>query len=488
MKYFTLYELCKSDTAKKQNIDNFPTWEVVDNLKELVENVLDPLREWFKKPINVNSAYRSQKLNKAVGGVNNSLHCFDRNTEILTNNGWRTYKTIKPYDKVLSMNLETQLLEFVDIDSIQIQPYKGNLIYADNKHVQFAVTDEHRMVVRTPYHKYVRKTDRALTEAEQRYFDSLKTDNDKFHIELSKDIIGKRRIFKTAGISAHTNEYDVNVLRMCMAVISDGFIQKKNGIGNPNIAFNLKKERDKQELEDILNKLGWKYNKYYSHAHEKCGTEGVYHYYIGYSECAEVLEIIGLNKKIPRWLLTLKPEILRQLVITYAKFDGSFDKREGNNGITIFSIDEHNIDMLQAMCVLCGMRCVKKEFKNYETNIENKHYTLKEFYNLYITQNTDESRMQEGSYHRFYYNSIVWCVNNRNTTLVTRRNGKVSIQGNCKGMAADIDAGSVEENKKLFNYIKDNFEFDQLIDEKGLSWVHVSFKKNNNRKQVLYIK
>ena len=55
------------------------------------------------------------------------------------------------------------------------------------------------------------------------------------------------------------------------------------------------------------------------------------------------------------------------------------------------------------------------------------------------------------------------------------------------GMAADIDVGSVEENKKLFDYIKDNLEFDQLIDEKHLSWVHVSYHENNNRKQVLYL-
>lgn len=85
MKYFTLYELCKSDTAKKQNIDNFPTWEVVDNLKRIVEEILDPLREWYGKPINVNSGYRSQKLNKAVGGVNNSFHLSGCSVDIDTN-------------------------------------------------------------------------------------------------------------------------------------------------------------------------------------------------------------------------------------------------------------------------------------------------------------------------------------------------------------------------------------------------------------------
>jgi hypothetical protein len=56
------------------------------------------------------------------------------------------------------------------------------------------------------------------------------------------------------------------------------------------------------------------------------------------------------------------------------------------------------------------------------------------------------------------------------------------------GKAIDIDAGSVAENKKLFDYIKDNLEFDQLIWEKGGAWVHVSYNKGNNRKQILSIK
>lgn len=55
------------------------------------------------------------------------------------------------------------------------------------------------------------------------------------------------------------------------------------------------------------------------------------------------------------------------------------------------------------------------------------------------------------------------------------------------GMAADLDVGNKEENKKLFNYIKDNLEFDQLIDEKDLAWVHVSYNENKNRNQVLYL-
>lgn len=74
MKYFTLKELTRSATAEAKGIDNTPTPEVEKNLTLLVENVLDPLREIYGKPITVNSGYRCQELNKAVGGSKTSDH------------------------------------------------------------------------------------------------------------------------------------------------------------------------------------------------------------------------------------------------------------------------------------------------------------------------------------------------------------------------------------------------------------------------------
>lgn len=53
----------------------------------------------------------------------------------------------------------------------------------------------------------------------------------------------------------------------------------------------------------------------------------------------------------------------------------------------------------------------------------------------------------------------------------------------CKGEAADITG---YDNKKLFDLLKNNFDFDQLIDEKNLHWVHVSYtNRYKNRKQIL---
>lgn len=56
-----------------------------------------------------------------------------------------------------------------------------------------------------------------------------------------------------------------------------------------------------------------------------------------------------------------------------------------------------------------------------------------------------------------------------------------------KGRSIDIDAGSIEENKKLFDWCKANLKYDQLINEYNFSWVHISFHLGNNRNQILVI-
>lgn len=62
----------------------------------------------------------------------------------------------------------------------------------------------------------------------------------------------------------------------------------------------------------------------------------------------------------------------------------------------------------------------------------------------------------------------------------------------CKGQAIDMDAGSKEENKKIYDWCKANLIFDQILwefgDDIGPDWVHISFNAGNNRNQALIIK
>ena len=74
MKYFTIQELTRSATARRLGIDNTPPASAVKALHELVDCVLDPLREAWGGPIKVNSGYRCPLLNEAVGGTPTSQH------------------------------------------------------------------------------------------------------------------------------------------------------------------------------------------------------------------------------------------------------------------------------------------------------------------------------------------------------------------------------------------------------------------------------
>ena len=73
---FTLEELIRSNTAERMGIDNVPKDEkVVENLRSLCLEVLQPLRDYVGAPVHINSGYRCPELNMTVGGVKNSQHC-----------------------------------------------------------------------------------------------------------------------------------------------------------------------------------------------------------------------------------------------------------------------------------------------------------------------------------------------------------------------------------------------------------------------------
>lgn len=74
MKYFKFEQWAVSSTAKQKGIDNSVPPNFQPRVKELVEKILDPLREAWGSDITVTSGYRSAELNKAVGGSNTSAH------------------------------------------------------------------------------------------------------------------------------------------------------------------------------------------------------------------------------------------------------------------------------------------------------------------------------------------------------------------------------------------------------------------------------
>lgn len=84
MKHFTITELCHSNTADYLGINNSCREEHIVNLTALVDNVLDPLREWYGKSILVNSGYRCAELNNAINGSSTSQHMRGQAADVTT--------------------------------------------------------------------------------------------------------------------------------------------------------------------------------------------------------------------------------------------------------------------------------------------------------------------------------------------------------------------------------------------------------------------
>lgn len=87
MKYFTIEELCQSETADKLKIDNTPSEEIIEHLTLLTDCLLDPLREAWGSAIIINSGYRCPILNKAVGGSKTSSHMSGWSVDMRPKNG-----------------------------------------------------------------------------------------------------------------------------------------------------------------------------------------------------------------------------------------------------------------------------------------------------------------------------------------------------------------------------------------------------------------
>lgn len=80
--HISFKEATYSNTAIDKGISNEPNAEQLSNMKRVAELVFEPLRAWYGKPIKINSFFRSEKLNVAVGGAKNSDHKFGRAIDI----------------------------------------------------------------------------------------------------------------------------------------------------------------------------------------------------------------------------------------------------------------------------------------------------------------------------------------------------------------------------------------------------------------------
>ena len=81
-KHISYKEATRSATALRLGIENIPNEYQLQNMEMIAKKVFEPLREAVDAPIKINSFFRCEELNKAIGGSSKSQHCQGRAIDI----------------------------------------------------------------------------------------------------------------------------------------------------------------------------------------------------------------------------------------------------------------------------------------------------------------------------------------------------------------------------------------------------------------------
>lgn len=104
-KFFTIEEMCRSNTARAKKLRNDPDLFVADNLNYLIDNLLDPIRERFGGPITVTSGYRNPILNRIVMGSATSQHLTGEAADLVCSDNKCLFNLIResglPFDQLI---------------------------------------------------------------------------------------------------------------------------------------------------------------------------------------------------------------------------------------------------------------------------------------------------------------------------------------------------------------------------------------------------
>ena len=143
---FSLKEMTQSQTALRNNIENEPDEQQIENIKQLVVNVLQPLRDYYQLPLKITSGFRSPELCKMIGSTTKSQHC--------ANNGAAADFEIPGHD---NKEVASHIKNNFDFDQLILEYYDDLDMNSGWIHCSFQLMEgRHEALIKdkTGYHKW----------------------------------------------------------------------------------------------------------------------------------------------------------------------------------------------------------------------------------------------------------------------------------------------------------------------------------------------
>lgn len=346
------------------------------------------------------------------------IACLDEKTEVLTPGGWRGMWD--EFREVVALDPQRGCLSIEPVEARIMKPYTGDMLEIDGGQCNLRVTGDHKMLIGTKS----QCNPHAFVEAR------TLTSTGRFSIPVSG--VG----LEATGVPLSDDE-----LRFIAWFITDGGWLKKYN----SVHVSQAKPDMVTRIRELLHRLGYKFTEYvFPNQRGYAATkEGLMLHRFGIA-CGVRRGFGGWEKLRPYLDKGLAPELLQMTDRQFRVFwdelllgDGNGEKRE-NRRPQLCLGHQALLANLQALIVMRG------HATNATTSV-----TLKNGDPFWLLSWDDKTHREVKTKYGYVHtsnvsNEKVWCVQNSKGTLIVRRNGRVSVVGNCVIMARPLRKSLIE--------------------------------------------
>ena len=374
------------------------------------------------REVSTKSKCMSRKIGAVLVKDKAIISCYDKNTEVLTKNGFKLFKNLSKNDEVATLDNKLHL-KFYKPNKVIKQRYRGKLYLLDTKYINLCVTPNHKMFVSRD------KVNWELIEAQSLY---------KLPITYNRQIKwkgNKLKWIKLKGFNSN-NQYPSEMVRIPIKLwleflgyyIAEGFCINYRNWRKVCIATNYKDKYHKDMLNCCL-KIAKLLNR-------RISKDGRGRIIINDRRLYNKLCFLGKSheKYIERDLLNLTPDLLKILLLSLMRGDGKFTLHGG----VYTTVSEKLANNFQELALKCGYSAIKgiRKKPTKAVKIENRilKKIRKSYYvcitDLHLTPTINTLRTKKSIEKWIDYNGHIYCVNVKNHIVFVRRNGKCCWSGN----------------------------------------------------------
>ena len=378
-------------------------------------------QQFYKKDKEGNATTKRRDAN------NHAASCFDAETEVLTESGWKRFYDLSPAESLATVNLETDLIEYQVPSRLIAKRHFGEMVKiggSPRQRLDCLVTPDHRMVV---YEKHGDGKPVIRLAGELSIWDSIKTRASWAGKKYDKVVIPK------AGRLGGDREVDPgDFAELCGWYVSEGCCDKTIRIPGKGyrVTISQVKPEGRKRIRDLVDRLPW--NWVSTPGGFVASSRQLWEYFSRFGKGF-------LEKRVPQWIRDGEPKLIQRFLEGAVMGDGS----RRPNSECYFTSSPMLAGDIQELYLKSGFSTsMRPRPAGTTTLIRGKPCTTRHP-SIRVGRRLERKASLRDAYNRpnfetVHYEGMVYCASVPNGTLIVRRNGNVIIAGNCLEYLADL--------------------------------------------------